>query len=438
MWFGRLEREHDNIRAALSWTLEHQQAELALRLGGALRWFWSARGYYGEGRRWLEQALSEEGRTSAGARAKALDGVGWLASEQRDIDRVQAAAEEGLELSEEAGIGGVILADFKNLLGEAAWLQGHYERAAELVEEGLMLHREARNTRGVAWSVCSLANTSSELGDYERSRELFEEGIALAREMGGALPLGDLLMALGYEYLLEGDHERATALSEEAAELYRKRGSRSGLKYVLYILGWAALLREDHEGVKALLEENLVLCKEIGAKVIGSLSAEGLACYAASRGEAQRAARLFGVAATLREAVGYQQPPRERALGEPYLDATRSRLSEAEWDVAYAEGKNMGLEEAVEYALSEEETAKPLTTVPEQPSASTHATTLTRREREVANLLERRFTSRQIASELHISEHTVDKHVANILRKLNLHSREQVAVQMAKQRSHPF
>jgi hypothetical protein len=70
-----------------------------------LRWFWRARGYYGEGRRWLEQALSEEGRTSAAARAKALDGVGWLASEQRDIDRVQAAAEEGLKLSEEAGIG---------------------------------------------------------------------------------------------------------------------------------------------------------------------------------------------------------------------------------------------------------------------------------------------------------------------------------------------
>ena len=225
-WFGRLEREHDNIRAALSWTLEHGEAELALRLGGALRWFWSARGYYGEGRRWLERALSEEGRTSAKARAKALDGVGWLASEQRDIERAEAAAEEGLKLSEEAGIGGVILADFKNLLGEAAWLRGDYERAAELVEEGLMLHREARNTRGVAWSVCSLANTSSELGDYERSKELFEEGIALAREMGGALPLGDLLMALGYEYLLEGDHERATALSEEAAELYRKRGSR--------------------------------------------------------------------------------------------------------------------------------------------------------------------------------------------------------------------
>jgi tetratricopeptide (TPR) repeat protein len=216
-----------------------------------------------------------------------------------------------------------------------------YQEAAELVEEGLVLHREASNTRGVAWSVCSLANTSSELGDYARSKVLFEEGIALARKMGGALPLANLLMALGYEYLLEGDHERATALSEEAAELYWKRGSRGGLKYALYILGWAALLREDHERARALLEENLVLCNEIGAKVIGSLSAEGLACSAVSRGEAKRAARLFGVAATLREAVGYHEPPRERALGEPYLDAARSMLSEAEWEVAFAEGKTL-------------------------------------------------------------------------------------------------
>ena len=330
-WFDRLEAEHDNMRAALFWTLEHEEAELALRLSGALRWFWRARGYYGEGRRWLERALSEEGRTSAEARAKALDGVGWLASEQHDIDRVQAAAEEGLKLCEEAGIGGVILADFKNLLGEAAWLRGDYERAAELFEEGLVLHREARNTRGVAWSVCSLANVSSDRGDYERAKELYEEGIALAREMGGALPLGDLLIALGYEYLLEGDHERATALNEEAAELYRKRGSRGGLRYALDILGWAALLREDHEQAKALHEEKLVLCKEIGDKSMGSSSVEGLACYAASRGEAQRAARLFGAAQALREAVGYHQSPRDRALGRAVpsrrtLEAERGRV----------------------------------------------------------------------------------------------------------------
>jgi predicted ATPase/DNA-binding SARP family transcriptional activator/DNA-binding CsgD family transcriptional regulator len=430
-WFGRLEREHDNIRAALSWTLEYGEAELALRLSGALRWFWRARGYHGEGRRWLERALSEEGRTSAEARAKALDGVGWLSSEQHDIDRVQAAAEEGLELSEEAGIGGVILADFKNLLGEAAWLRGDYERAAELFEESLGLHREVRNNRGVVWSVCSLAVVSGERGDYERAKELYEEGIALSRKMGGALPLGDLLISAGYVYLLEGDHERATALNEEAAELYRKRGSRGGLRYALDNLGWAALVREDHERARALHEESLVLCKEIGDKFIGSASLEGLACSAASRGEVQRAARLFGVAQALREAVGYHQMPRERALGEPYLDAARSRLSEAEWEVEFAEGRNMGLEEAIEYAFSEEETTTPVPPAADRPSANA-TTALTRREKEIAALVARDLTNRQIAKELVVSERTVENHVANILKKLGLHSREQVAASMTE------
>jgi non-specific serine/threonine protein kinase len=396
-----------------------------------LRWFWRARGYHGEGRRWLERALSEEGRTSAEARAKALDGVGWLSSEQHDIDRVQAAAEEGLELSEEAGIGGVILADFKNLLGEAAWLRGDYERAAELFEESLGLHREVRNNRGVVWSVCSLAVVSGERGDYERAKELYEEGIALSRKMGGALPLGDLLISAGYVYLLEGDHERATALNEEAAELYRKRGSRGGLRYALDNLGWAALVREDHERARALHEESLVLCKEIGDKFIGSASLEGLACSAASRGEAQRAARLFGVAQALREAVGYHQMPRERALGEPYLDAARSRLSEAEWEVEFAEGRNMGLEEAIEYAFSEEETTTPVPPAADRPSANA-TTALTRREKEIAALVARDLTNRQIAKELVVSERTVENHVANILKKLGLHSREQVAASMTE------
>jgi predicted ATPase/DNA-binding SARP family transcriptional activator/DNA-binding CsgD family transcriptional regulator len=431
-WFYRLEAEHDNMRAALFWTVEHEEAELALRLSGALRWFWRARGYHGEGRRWLERALSEEGRTSAQARAKALDGVGWLASEQRDIDRVKVVAEEGLKLCNEAGIGGVILADFKNLLGEAAWLRGDHERAAELFEEGLVLHREARNTRGVAWSVCSLAVVSSEQGDYERAKELYEEGVALAREMGGALPLGDLLIALGYEYLLEGDHERATALNEEAAELYRQRASKGGLLYALDILGWAALVREDHERAKALHEENLVLCKEIGDKFIGSSSVEGLACYAASRGEAQRAARLFGTAATLREAMGYHQPPRERAMEEPYLAAARSRLSEVEWETAFAKGQAMSFEEAVEYALSAEEVSPAGPRAPEQLSTGARQPDLTRREKEVAALVAQGLTNRQISKELVVSERTVENHVANILKKLGLRSREQVAASMTE------
>jgi tetratricopeptide (TPR) repeat protein len=352
-WLDRLEQEHDNMRAALSWAIEHAEAELALRLGGALRWFWFAEGYYGEGRRWLEEALIQDSRTSAEARAKALDGVGWLAHEQGDMDRAQAVAEEVLQLSKVASVGSVVAADSKHMLGEAARLRGEHERATALIEESLAVHREAGDSRGIAWSLGSLANASADRGDHERANELYEEGLALSRELGAARPLGDFLISLGYEYLLEGDYERATALNEEAVALYRKRGHRGGLQAALDNLGWAALVGGDHDRAHDLHEESLALSRELGDKYTASESLEGVACSTGAKGDVERAGRLFGAAEALREAVGYQQTLKERALREPYLATARSRLGGSSWARAWEKGRSMTFEEAIAYALGE-------------------------------------------------------------------------------------
>jgi non-specific serine/threonine protein kinase len=354
-WLERLEQEHDNMRAALSWAIEHGQAELALKIGGALRWFWYMEGYYGEGRRWLEAALGKDWGAAAEARARALEGVGWLAAGQGDLDRAQAAAEEGLKLRTEAGLGDVVVADFQNVLGEAVMRQrGDYEWAAELLEESLALHQEAGDSRGVAWSLGNLANVSSDRGNYEQAKELYEEGLALSRELGGAELLGAYLISLGYEFLLEGNPERATSLNEEAVALYRKRGHRGGLQAALDNLGWAALVRDDYQRAEVLHEESLMLCKELGDKLIGSESIEGLACAAAVKGDAERAAMLFGAAEALRETEGYQQAPRDLSLREPYLVAARSRVGEAAWAAAWEVGRSMAFEDAITYALEED------------------------------------------------------------------------------------
>src|SRR5215213_2054496 len=203
-------------------------------------------GYYGEGRNWLEATLVKDESTSGQARAMALEGVGWLALQQGDVDRAEAAAEEGLKLSAEAGLGEAVVADFQNIMGDAARHRGDYERAADLIEASLALHRKAMDIVGVAWS------------------------------------LGDLANVLG-------DQERATTLNEEATELYQKRGRRGGLQYAFDNLGWAALARGDHKRAKTLHEENLVLCRELGDKLIASESMEGLACVAEVTGEVERA-----------------------------------------------------------------------------------------------------------------------------------------------------
>jgi DNA-binding CsgD family transcriptional regulator/tetratricopeptide (TPR) repeat protein len=431
-WLERLEAEHDNLRAALSWALERGEAEPALRLAGALWRFWITRGYYEEGRRWFEGALEKGER--APARARVLAGLGHFALWQGDLSRAEAAAQEGLKLSEEAGLKSVITADFLIILGEAAVrTKGDNERAKELLEAALVLSRETGDRRYIAWSLGSLANLSSSQGDHERAKDLYEEGLALSRELGGVETIGAQLLSLGYECLLEGDHERAAALNEEAATLLRNRGYRTGLEKVLDNLGWAALVRGDHDRAAQLFEESVVLCKELGDKSTAAESLEGLACATATRGKAERAARLFGAAQGLYEAGGYHHTPRERALREPYLTDTRSRLDGAVWETMFEEGRAMTLGEAIEYALSEEEVVAPSSPTPEQ-SRSEQPAALTRREEEVAALVARGLTNRQIASELHLSKRTVENHVSNILNKLRLVSRAEIAAWTTQRR----
>jgi DNA-binding CsgD family transcriptional regulator len=315
--------------------------------------------------------------------------------------------------------------------GMMAKVQGHRERARELLEESLRLSREADDKLRIAHSLLILGITMEGLGDLKRAKEFYEVGIVLSREIGYGAILARFLLSLGYTLLLEGDYERGAALNEEAAALLRDHGYKGGsLELALNTLGWAALLQGGHERARTFYEECLILCKELGNKWIASESLEGLACTSAAEGEAEWAARLFGAAEALREAVGYQHVPEEDVWREPYLAATRSRLDEASWQEAWVEGRAMSMEQAIDFALSEQKPVTHPSPDSEQPS-SEGPPRLTPREKEVAILVARGLTNRQIASELFLSEHTVHHHVTNILKKLNLSSRQHVASRLS-------
>ena len=429
-WLERLEREHDNLRAALSWALERRETELALRLEGALGTFWHTHGYFDEGRKWLEATLAKDDRASVVARLKALEALFWLTFEQWDLDRAEAVAHEGLKLSEKAEAGASRAASFRTMLAGPTWVGGDYERAKELLEESLALSRKADDKVGIAEALLQLGGATHGLGDRARAKEIYEEGIAVCREVGYSFRLPDFLFSLGYQLMLEGDYERGAALNEEAAVLLRERGYKSGLHYVLDNLGWAALLQGDHERAKTSYQEGLTLCKELGDKMIASESLEGLACVSAAQGKGERAARLFGATEalreTLREAVAYQHSPEEAAWREPYLAATRSRLDEAAWQAAWAEGRAMSMERAIEYALSAEETSTTtLSSTPEPPSATAreHPAGLTPREVEVLVLVATGLTNAQVAQRLFLSPRTVQRHLNSIYHKLGVSSR---------------
>ncbi len=145
---------------------------------------------------------------------------------------------------------------------------------------------------------------------------------------------------------------------------------------------------------------------------------------ASSRGQSERAVRLFGAAEALGEAMGTPQAPSNRAAFAPDLADARRRLGEGAFAAAWAGGCAMTLDEATAYALAgEAEGATP----DQRPSAGRQRSPLTRREREVASLIAQGSTNHEIADELVVSQRTVEAHVANILAKLGFTSRAQVA-----------
>jgi len=361
--------------------------------------------------------------------------MGWLTEFQGDFERAEPTYEEMLKLSRELGDKGNT-ATALNSLAVMAAARGNNERARVLLEENMAVLRELdeRNTSTMLkkYHVLYLIGHLALLveGDYARGTALWEESLELARDLGNDLLAGMTLGSLAYAAVLRGDYERATALSEEALAVAYELGSAGAgiIPEALVNRGLAALGQGDYNRAMASFEEALVMSQNLGLKATVSNALEAMASLAAALGEATRAARLWGVAEASRVVTGIALPSGDWALHEPYLAAARSGLGEAEWEEALGEGRAMSLEEAAEYALAIEANPAPHTTpVAEEPSADQPTVALTAREKEVAVLVAKEMTNRQIASKLTLSEHTVATHVRNVLKKLRLHSRNQVA-----------
>jgi predicted ATPase/DNA-binding SARP family transcriptional activator/DNA-binding CsgD family transcriptional regulator len=425
-WLDRLETEHDNFRAALSWALE-REIDMGPRMAGALCRFWHTRGFLSEGREYLE-AVTRTDVIPVTVRAKALTGLGWIAEPQGDYERARVAYEESLKLyrssNDKRGVASA-LGD----LGSLALDRGDYEQATSLVEESLTLHRELGSEEEAVGVLDGLGVLASAKGDRERSISFFSEALALSREAGNVRRSATSLGNLGITMLVHGDPEQATALLDESLALFRDIGDNSNVAIGLMYSALAALTRGAHERVQALSEESLELLQRAQDKQHIADCLEIMAGGAGAQGQAHRVARLWGAAETLREEIGVPLQPEDRKLLDPYLAAARSSLGGAAWRAALAEGRAMMPEQAIEYALSAEEADS---SPPVAHHSSGGSTALTPREEEVAVLVSRGLTNRQIASELSISEHTVATHIAKILKRLGLSSRSRLSAWMAE------
>jgi predicted ATPase/DNA-binding SARP family transcriptional activator/DNA-binding CsgD family transcriptional regulator len=428
-WVKQLEREHDNLRAALSWVLERREAGQSLRFGAALWRFWLAEGYLSEGRKWLDAILA--GGEQGPERARALEGLGWLAQYQGDIERAKAAYREMLKLSRESDDRGNV-ATALNSLGTLAVSTGDNERAKRYLEENLSVLQQLEEEQNAVTTIKKYHASNllgilalNEDGDPARATALWKESLELARETGDALRIGASLCSLGYAAVLQGDNERAMALCEETLAFAREHedAGEEVVPETLVNLGLAALGHGEYERAISSFDEALAMSQRAGRKASLINALEGMASLVGARGEAPLAARLWGAAERAREVTGIALPPGDRALHEPRLAAARSRLGETAWEVALTEGQAMSLDLAAEYALSKEGSEPPTTPV----SRQRHADELTAREREVTVLVARGLTNRQISTSLCISERTAGNHVGRILGKLGLRSRAQIA-----------
>jgi DNA-binding CsgD family transcriptional regulator/Flp pilus assembly protein TadD len=367
--------------------------------------------------------------TPVTVRAKALLGLGWIAEPQGDYERARLAYEESLKLyrssNNKRGVANA-LGD----LGSLALDRGDYEQATSLLEESLTLHRKLGSKEEVIGVLDGLGVLASAKGDLEQSISFFSEALALSRETGNVRRNATSLGNLGITMLVHGDPEQATALLNESLALFRDIGDNSNVAIGLMYSALAALTRGDHERVQALSEESLKILQKAQDKQHIADCLEIMAGGAGTQGQAHRAARLWGAAEALREEIGVPLQPEDRKLLDPYLTAARSSLGAVAWQAALAEGHAMMPEKVIEYAISAEEADL---SPPDAHRSVGGSIALTPREEEVAVLVSRGLTNRQIASELSISEHTVATHMSKILKRLGLSSRSRLSAWVTEQ-----
>jgi predicted ATPase/transcriptional regulator with XRE-family HTH domain/Tfp pilus assembly protein PilF len=354
-WLDRLDEEHDNLRAALGWAAACGQASVGLRLAGALWRFWWARGYLSEGRQQLERALAvaevAEVPKMTPERALVLSGAGVLAHGQGDYAAAQTHHAASLSIARELG-DPYAMGRALNNLSLVALMRGDYAAARTLAEEAVQRMGEAGREQDGATALNALAVIALRQGEFAAARRYAERSLVLFEQMGHKQAIAPVLNNLGIAARLGGDHATALTVAKRCLELRRELGDRLGVSGSLINLGLLARDARDFGQAAAHFQESLRMQQELGARLFIAECLEGLATVAAAAGAAERAARLFGAAEALREAISSPLPPYMRPEQERFITAARRALRDAAFSASRQVGRAMPLDQAIAFALN--------------------------------------------------------------------------------------
>lgn len=340
------EEEHDNIRAALKWAREQgkqgdtEAAEIGLRIAAALWLLWSWGGYVSEGREQLAGLL-------------ALPSSSTISGVQAPTAQTQSQSPRAPD---------VLRARALNGAGVLTIRQGDYDVAGRLLEESYAIWRQLGHKRGMALSLLNLGTVAYGVGDYAAGRSLCEASVAAWREIGDKWGISESLINLGVAVYMQKDYATARSVYEESLAIKREMGDKVSISISLNNLGLVAYSQGDYASARSLYEESLSIQRGLRYKRGTAMSLAGLGGVIAtisreqqSDAQVEKGARLMGAAEALLKVIGMVLDPDDRVVYEQGIAAARAQLTEEEFEKAWAEGRAMNMEQAIEYALEEDQ-----------------------------------------------------------------------------------
>ncbi len=351
VWIKRLEQEHDNLRAALQWALGcENQKETALSLAMTLGAFWKSRGYWGEGRRWLEAVLAN-GNTMPVVRAQAFREAAWLAVVQGDCTQAEKFLWMGQKLWDALKQDPSVT----SIMGLILDGQGKYEQARALVETDLIFYWELGDKKSIAFALHLLGQITMKQANYDLAQAQMKECIAIRRGLGARADVATSLLTLGHITRLKGDHELAWKHYEESLAIFREVDLQWGVAHCLLNLGKIACLRKEYAEAGALYHETLNIFDELGDRYSLAYNLEAQASLAGLQKQPERAAHLWGAAQALRKALNTPLPPADCTEFDADVQHVKDYLAEsgkleAEFLAAWQAGRTMLLEDVIALA----------------------------------------------------------------------------------------
>jgi tetratricopeptide (TPR) repeat protein len=263
-WMQRLDYDYDNLRAVLTWSHhESSHTDIGAQIAAIMWWYWLRRSMISEGRTWLERMIGPREAVETSARAQILYGAGFLAWIEGDYQRAAElyrqclahSIQQGDNMSRAYGLFG---------LGEIAYTHGDIGQASKNFEESLAFFCEEGHDQGIAYALIGMGQVAESQGDLSRALDHFERSCVLFRQIGETNGLTWALSCLGSLAYTQDDNERAVALYEESLASCRESGDKAGIARALYMLGEIRRLQGDDAQAMVFYDESLSLYSEIG------------------------------------------------------------------------------------------------------------------------------------------------------------------------------